>query len=127
MAKTDRAAVHPAVQFTPVEIGGRTYQLSYTFNGLAEAEAITGCNLLQGMAAVVNGGISATQLRGVLYAALQKSLPEITLEEAGALAETVFIEGSFPTLHLALLKAYRVSTENPSKAEPQAENSGGAS
>lgn len=112
----------PGVKFVPVTIGGQVYELAYNFNGLAEAEKITGANLLQGMGMVINGGISASELRGVLFAALRKAQPELTLQDAGNLIEVAIDEGGIGDIREALLTAYRVSFEktDPPKAGPAA-------
>jgi len=119
-------AAMPPTQFTQVKIGGETYRLAYSFNGLAEAEAITGCNLLQGMREVIVGGLTAANFRGILYAALRKAQPGITLAGAGDLLETAFRDGETLEVQKALLATYGISFEqtDPSVAAPQAEHSG---
>lgn len=76
----------PTVEFAELEVGGTKYKLAYDFNAIAEAEALTQCNLLQGVAAVVRGtALTAVQLRGLLYAALHKAQPLLSLAAAGKL------------------------------------------
>ena len=75
MAKA-RLAVIAAVQPNAIlEIGGEKFTLVYDFNAIADAEALTGCNLLHGMAATLINTMSAAQLRGLLYASLQTNHP----------------------------------------------------
>jgi hypothetical protein len=116
----------PTVQFTPVVIAGQTYQLAYKFNALAEAERLTGCNLLQGMGGLILGGMTALQFRAMLYAGLQKAYPETTLEQAGDLIEAAMKDGTVNDIKEALLTSYGVSFEktDPPKADPAAENTG---
>src|ERR1700727_1226726 len=73
----------PTIVFTPLVIDDHKYQLAFSFNAIAEAESKAGCNLLRGIKDY--NDLSVTQLRGLLYAALTVSLPDITLEEAGNL------------------------------------------
>lgn len=127
----------PAVNFVPVVIGGKSYDLAFKFNAISEAEKLTGLNLLGGMKAAIVGDMSASQFRALLYAALQKAhgptrddkgklIPGITLEEAGNLLEIAMAEGAAGGIHEALLTSYGVSFEKtvPPEADPQAENSG---
>ena len=72
----DKAPVTGAVQkAAPLEIDGQTYQLVYDFNAIAEAERLCGANLLYGITAVFLNALTASQLRGLLYAALQSVQP----------------------------------------------------
>lgn len=101
----------PLVEFAPLEIDGQTYHLAYDFNAIAEAEKIADCNLLQGIAAVLLNGMTAAQLRGLLYAALLKAQPKTTLSQAGALVRI----DTMPDIREALLRAYNASLPEAKK------------
>lgn len=84
----------PVVEYVPLEIDGETYRLAWDFNAIAEAEQIINAgipdpryqvNLLQGVARVLISAPTASQLRGLLYAAMRMAQPKITIEKAGAL------------------------------------------
>jgi hypothetical protein len=128
MAKrtVEGTAAMPAVKFTPVKIGGETYDLAFKLNALAEAEKIIGLNLLEGIGAIIAGGMNASQFRALLYAGLQKAHSEITLEGAGDLLDVAMIEGTAGDIREALLTSYGVSFTKtvPPEADPPAENRG---
>lgn len=130
MAKLGKksAITPPATQFTPVEIGGNTYQLSYSFNGLARAEALLGpgANCLEGLRELIIYQPSATGYRAILFAALHSAHPELTPDDAGNLVEIAMNEGTLMDLREKLLIAHGISfaKTDPSEAAPPAENSG---
>ena len=49
------------------QAGDREIQLGFDFNNLCDAEPVVGCNLLSAMESM-GGPLTATQLRGLLYA-----------------------------------------------------------
>jgi hypothetical protein len=80
--KTTPAAlksVLPKVKLTVDEVD---YWLVYDFNAMAEAETLTGLNLLQCLSFQ---SLNATKVRGLLYAALLRLQPDTSLEDAGNL------------------------------------------
>ena len=93
----------PTVRFAMLKIGEKEYKLAYDFNSIAEAERICGVNLLSGGLTFQNP--TANQFRGLLYAALRISDPEITPEAAGKL---ITLDTLAPITH-ALMEAYGVS------------------
>ena len=103
-------AADPLIQFSTLEINGETYRLAYSFNAIALAESVAGCNLLEGLRNLSN--LSASQLRGLFYAALSVANPKITLEEAGAL---IAVDGTVQITD-AVVEAYILSM--PKKKEP---------
>jgi hypothetical protein len=103
-------ASDPTIKFATVEIDGDKYKLAYSFNAIAEAEAMAGCNLLQGMQTLQD--LSATQLRGLFYAALSVARPSMTIEEAGKLLRF----DTMPAITNAIADAYILSM--PKKEEP---------
>jgi len=75
---------------TELRIDGQVYQLGYDFNSLVDAESAAHCNLLTAIEGLGSGAVTATQLRGLLYAMVvpwpgfpQK--PEDALKALGAL------------------------------------------
>lgn len=78
-------AVDPITEFVPLEIDGRTYELVYDFDAIANAEKQSDCNLLHGMSATLLNTMSAAQLRGLLWASLRRRQPKMTLADAAAL------------------------------------------
>lgn len=68
---------------TPLVIGDKTYQLVYDFNTMCDVEEESGVNLLTTLQNL--GGMTAEQLRALLYASLKLSNPTTTLLEAGSL------------------------------------------
>lgn len=114
----------PTVEFAELEIDGVTYRLSYDFNSIAEAEELSRragepINLLVGMAAVLLTGMTAGQLRALLWAAMRKGeramtmtdkrkpgdVPVPTLLKVGALINM----DTLPDVHDALLRAWNAS------------------
>ena len=70
----------PTLPDVEIVFGDKTYHLAYDFNAIVMAEKATGVNLLSS----VVGKIDATSLRGLLFAALLKDEPDLTLEEVGS-------------------------------------------
>jgi hypothetical protein len=56
-------------------VDGKAYTLACDFNTLADHEPATGANLLHAVPGILLNVLSAAQLRGLLYAALQKHHP----------------------------------------------------
>lgn len=112
----------PTIEFVSIEIDGRQWNLCYDFNAIAIAEKLAECNLLQGIAGVVLHSMTASQLRGLFYAALLKAHPKITIDEAGSLINI----NSMPDIREALMKSYGVSMPekkpDPSEAEQPAQS-----
>lgn len=72
--------------------------LCYDHNAIAQAEKATGLNLLYAAAT----SPSATTLRGLLWSALLKENPELTLEEVGGW----ITPRNIPTIHAAIVAAW---------------------
>lgn len=116
MAKAKPAAALHVKRSAKLEIDGRTYQLAYDFNAIAEAEASTGCNLLHGISAALFGTLSAAQLRGLLCASLRAGQPDITLAETGALIRIDTLE----RIHTAIAEAWGLSLPEKKENPPEA-------
>jgi len=65
------------------EVDGVTYTAEWDFNALAIAEKLTGTNLF--LTVLDFSRVNATQFRALLFAAISKHHPGITLEAAGLL------------------------------------------
>ena len=70
------------VTFT-LEDDSQEYTLVYDFNQIADAEAVTGVNLLSAISDMRT--MTAVQLRGLLYACLKTAHPTVLVTEAGDL------------------------------------------
>lgn len=111
----------PVVPFAVLEIEGEKFKLAFDFNAIAEAEHYAGCNLLSGLKNL--GDLTALQLRGLLYAAMRKAHPKVTIEKAGSLIRL----DTIVKITLALGEAYSLSMpkrdETPTEAEDAAAGS----
>lgn len=107
-------AADPTIQFAKLEIDGQTLRLAYSFNAIAEAEHVAGCNLLGGLENL--GDLTALQLRGLLYAALSVADPKASVEQAGALIRL----DTIAPITMALAEAYRLSMPDNKPADPPA-------
>jgi len=104
----------PTVQFVKVTLNDQEWSLCYDFNAIAEAERLTGLNLLQGIAGVLLHTFTALQFRALLYAALLKAHPNTTILDAGALLTI----DSMPIIRRALMDAYGVAMPEEKKEDP---------
>lgn len=77
----DKLGQDPTLPDVDLIVGGKTYKLAFDFNAICVAEKETGINLLTSLVSE----ITASSLRGLLFAALLKDQPEMTIEHAGAL------------------------------------------
>lgn len=93
-----KPGLDPALPDVPVILGGVERKLCFDYNAIVLAEKATGVNLLKGMVA----DLSATTLRGLLWAALHRDYPDMTIEEAGAL----ITPRNVPAIHYALNQAW---------------------
>lgn len=90
----------PTVAKTEITLNGKKFYLAYDFNALAVSESLTGLNMLS---AIDMRNLDAQKLRALLYAALLKFQPEMTLEMAGCLMPPVT---GFSALAKALAETY---------------------
>jgi hypothetical protein len=113
---------NPTTPRVPLDIDGKpTLYLCYSFNAIAQAESLTGLNLLAGL----TSRLSASQLRALLYAAALTHQPKLTLEEAG----DYISHWNQDKVYLALSKAYGESNPEPEEGEahPNAPEPGSSS
>jgi len=119
MAFTKRSVVgtaaDPTLQFADLEIDGVKYKLAYSFQAIAEAEGLAGCNLLDGLKNLMD--LSARQLRGLFFAALSIAHPKITIEGATGLIK---IDNIVPITR-ALAEAYNLSIPDKKTDPPEAD------
>lgn len=119
MASKTKPAVVKAVQpSAKLEIDGKTYELVYDYNAIAEAEIETGngVNLLHGIAAFMLRTMSALQLRGIFYAALKPRQPEITMQQAGAMIRITRMQA----ISSAITEAWGLAMPEPDPNPPAA-------
>ena len=103
-------ADNPTVRYVDLTIGDQTFKLIFDFNAIATAEQVAKVNLLQ---AIEFKGMNAQQYRGLLYAALLKRHPSITLPEVGDL---ITLE-RMPSITDALLEAWKRSMAREDEPE----------
>ena len=90
-------------------IGGKERHLCYDYNAIVLAEKATGVNLLK----AIVGEITATNLRGLLWAALVRDNPKLTLDEVGSWISP----RNVGTIHQALITAWFGSIDEPEDSE----------
>lgn len=86
-----------------ITIKGKEYKVKFTFNALADMEAKAG----KGIAEILKeDAIGFTTIRLLLWSCLKKELGNITLEEAGELAQDLVDDGkTFGDLAEIFIKA----------------------
>lgn len=104
----------PTLPTIVLRLGGVDRHPRYDHNAIVQAEAATGINLLTAMV----DDITATKLRGLLWASLLPDDPDLTLEDAGKLINPLNIG----TIHSALLASWFGSLSDDE--EPKAETPG---
>ena len=107
MASVSNTTLDPTIDWVQIEVDEKQYHLCYSFNAICQAESVTKCNLLSGMWTFVTDrqGITAEQLRGLLYASLQKAHPEMSLQAAGDLIRLDTFAGLEQAVSLAYLNS----------------------
>ena len=107
-----KPGLDPTLPNVALILNGIERHLCYDFNAIVEAEKSTGVNLL--LAAIE--AQSATTLRGLLWAALRKEDPTLTIEQVGSWITM----RNAPIIHQALITAWFGSIDEQ-KDEPQGE------
>jgi ubiquinone biosynthesis protein UbiJ len=105
----------PTLPNVELVMKGNTYQLVYDFNAVVQAEKITGANLL----AAVTGNLDAISLRGLLWAALLKTKPKITMDEVGEM----ITPSNLAVIHNAIITAWFGSVKDEAVGEAEAQGS----
>jgi hypothetical protein len=98
----------PTLPEVSIILGGVERKLCFDYNAIVLAEKATGVNLLQGIV----GEITASNLRGLLWAALKRDCPKLTLDELGTMIKPHMLG----TIHQALQAAWFGSLVDPDKA-----------
>ena len=106
MTKNSKVIVSPTLPRVPLEVNGKEYFLVFDFNAIVAAEQLTGMNLLTSLDF---SQLSATTLRALLYAALLRVQPDMTLEAAGSLLRI----GTVAKVMKALGEAFAESHAEP--------------
>lgn len=109
--------VDPTLPKVPLELDGKKYFLVFDFNAVVIAESLTGLNLLN---ALDLRNLSASSTRALLYAALLKVQPDLTLEAVGNLITEAGRKGEVNKIPKALVKAYLESQPEEEK-DPNAQ------
>jgi hypothetical protein len=106
MPKKSVAGSHadPTIQFSTLTIDDQKFSLCFSFNAIALGEHAAGCNLLNGLLNL-QSGMSALELRGLLYAAMTVAKPDTTIEDAGKLIRL----DTIGPVTMALAEAYSLS------------------
>ena len=107
-AESEALPVNPIVKYASLELNGMEYKLCWDFNAIAVAEEITGQELLLRSDP---GRITAKQLRGMLYAAMLRAQPSITLDHV---TELITFKHA-PIIANALTQAWIDSNQEPEK------------
>lgn len=115
MAKKPTPVQDPTLPKVDVTVGGKKYFLCFDFNALAVAEDATGLNLLRSLDFQ---NLSAKTFRALLFAALLRQQPDMTLEAAGSLITA----SSAPKLTEALVRAYMESNPEADESESAPKN-----
>ncbi len=103
----------PTLPRVKLILGGVERHPVFDYNAIVQAEAVTGINLLT---AIVDD-VTATKLRGLLWASLLPESPDITIDAVGKL----ITPGNIGTIHSALLATWFGSlseTETPKAPTP---------
>lgn len=112
------AAADPTVRYAKLKLDGETYSLAFDFNAMALAEEMSGLNLLQALRSLRD--LSVSQTRALLYAALLKKQPKMTLVQAGDLLNFRTLPLITAALGEALAHMMPEETEeNPPQPEPE--------
>jgi hypothetical protein len=88
----------PTLPDVVLKLGGVERHLVYDYNAIVHAEKLTGVQLLTAIIA----DIDATKLRGLLWAALIRENPALTLDEVGAM----ITPHNMVVVHQALIAAW---------------------
>jgi|ERR1035441_958058 hypothetical protein len=106
----------PTLKFAEMSLGGKTYRLALTYNTIAQAEALAGCNMLAGLDSLHD--LNAAQFRGLFFCALRLAHPDLTIEAVGNL---IGIKVSTRNkIVKALAEAYRLAWEREPEDPPEA-------
>ena len=100
-----KPGLDPTLPDVSLILGGTTYKLCYDYNAIVLAEQATGVNLLKAILSEIN----ATNLRGLLWAAMHRHSPSLSLDDVGALIRPTAIG----EIHAALVATWFGSIAEP--------------
>lgn len=93
-----RPGADPTLPDVTLILGGKERKLCFDFNAICVASKVTGINLLRSIV----GDLEPESLRGLLWAALLRDDPSLTLDQVGGLIRPA----SIPGIREALLRAW---------------------
>lgn len=106
---------------TDLKIGDATYTVALGVNEIVKLEDITGAGIIE-IAAWFNDPekVRVGNMRAVLWAALQRHHPGLTLEQAGDLIGVIGLQAGVEKLGAALQASFpeAETAENPQTASP---------
>lgn len=102
-----KPGLDPTLPDVELTLGGKAYHLAFDFNAIVMAEKATGTNLLSALVTDIN----ATNLRGLLWAALLKENPKLTIDEVGAM----ITPAKMGTINNAIVTAWFGSVKDDSE------------
>ncbi len=124
----------PTIKYTKVTLRGKECRLVFDLNALADAEVLSGgkVNLAHGLANFLLTGAEGTgylfslnELRMLLFAAMRKAHPDITLEGAGELiriTNMVDVQNALLTTYAASMDEDIVKKSEGESAPPEQAN-----
>jgi hypothetical protein len=114
-AVAGKPALDPTLPNVPLVLNGRTLFLAFDFNAIATAESVTGLELLN---SIDLQNLNAGKFRALLYSALLKAQPDITIEEVGSMINFT----SLPAITVALVHAWTGSQPEIVEANKETAN-----
>lgn len=102
---------------SPLVVDGRAYTLMLDFNALCIAESALGIDIDE-IIPRYERGLSLTLVRGLVWAALQRVHPEITLDMTGDLIAQAGLPVAREALNLALTNAFGGQAEKEGAKNP---------
>lgn len=79
-----------------IDVGGKSYRLKLTVNGMCELEGATGKTLIEVVEAMPKGSMNL--LRSILWASLLEDHPDMSLADAGKIAQEIGVTSLAETL-----------------------------
>jgi hypothetical protein len=113
MANTSVAntpGLDPVLPDVILRLGGVDRHLVFDFNAIVQAEKASGLNLLKAMFS----DMTAEHLRGLLWAAMLRETPTITIDEVGSMITFL----NMGEIHAAIVAAWMASVRDADKDDP---------
>lgn len=109
--------MNPVRGESPLVVDGRAYTLVLDFNALCTAESALGIDIDE-IIPRYERGLSLTLVRGMVWAALQRHHPEITIEKAGDLISQAGLPAARTALNAAMTNAFGGSADKEGAKSP---------